>query len=74
VVVVDEVLAAKVAGEVGGRGSVEWCDDGSILVRLAVTHRPGFRSWVLGMLDHAEVVGPDELRDDLAGWLRTMAG
>lgn len=44
--------------------------DGGIVVELTVTNRDAFRSFVLGFLEHAEVLGPDELRDELVGWLR----
>ena len=37
-----------------------------------VTHRDGFRSFVLGFLEHAEVLEPSELRDDLRTWLETI--
>jgi predicted DNA-binding transcriptional regulator YafY len=29
---------------------------------------------VLGFLDHAEVVAPTDLRDDMVRWLRQLAG
>ena len=48
---------------------VEERADGSVVVALAVTNRDGFRSFVLTFLDHAEVLGPAELRADVVGWL-----
>lgn len=47
--------------------------DGSVVFTVAVTNRSGFRSFVLGFLDHAEILGPPELRDDLIDWLRAQA-
>jgi predicted DNA-binding transcriptional regulator YafY len=47
--------------------------DGSIDVRVEVRNRDAFRSWVLGFLEHAEVLEPDELRDDVLGWLQRVA-
>jgi predicted DNA-binding transcriptional regulator YafY len=38
-----------------------------------VTNRAALRSFVLGFLDHAEVVGPPEVRDEVVQWLRAMA-
>ncbi|HZQ27401.1 MAG TPA: WYL domain-containing protein [Acidimicrobiales bacterium] len=73
-VAVDAVLAAKVTAEVGEPAVREWRPDGSVVVRVGVTNRAGLRSWVLGMLDHAEVLGPPEVREDVAGWLRAVAG
>lgn len=74
VVRVDAVLAAKAAADAGASASVERHDDGSVTIRMPVVQPAPFRSWVLGLLDHAEVVGPPPLRDDVAGWLRRMAG
>lgn len=46
--------------------------DGSAVFEVAVTNRAAFRSFVLGYLDHAEILGPDELRADLVGWLESL--
>jgi proteasome accessory factor B len=43
--------------------------DGSVTVELPVTNRAAFRSFVLSFLEHAEVLEPAELRDDLIAWL-----
>jgi proteasome accessory factor B len=48
--------------------------DGSIVVRLRVTHRGGFRNWLMGLLDDAVVLEPPELRDDVRAWLTPTAG
>jgi len=47
--------------------------DGSVVLSLTVTNRDAFRSFVLGFLEHAEVLDPPELRDDMVAWLREMA-
>jgi len=47
--------------------------DGSVDFTVRVTNRAAFRSFVVGFLERAEVVAPPELRDDLVGWLRTIA-
>lgn len=74
VVRVDAVLAAKAMADAGPSATVERLDDGSVVLTLSVVHAGALRSWVLGMVDHAEILRPQELRDDLAGWLRAMAG
>ena len=74
VVRVDAVLAAKAVADAGASASVERHDDGSVTLTMPVVQRAPFRSWVLGLLDHAEVLGPPALRDDLVAWLRRMAG
>ena len=43
--------------------------DGSVVVELPVTNRAAFRSFVLSFLEHAEILEPPELRDDLVAWL-----
>jgi proteasome accessory factor B len=47
--------------------------DGSVELELTVTNEAAFRSFVCGFLDHAEVLGPPDLRDDLIDWLAAMA-
>jgi proteasome accessory factor B len=32
-------------------------------------NRPAFRSWVLGLLEHAVVLEPVEVRDEVVAWL-----
>jgi predicted DNA-binding transcriptional regulator YafY len=48
-------------------------DDGAVDLLLTVSNRDAFRSFVLDFLEHAEVLSPPELRDDIAGWLRELA-
>ena len=43
--------------------------DGGVVVELPVTNRAAFRSFVLSFLEHAEILEPAELRDDLVAWL-----
>jgi len=74
VVDVDPAMAAVAVGEVGEDAVVERFGNGSVRLRFAVTHRPAFRAWVLGLLDHAEVVGPPSLRAEIVEWLEAMAG
>jgi proteasome accessory factor B len=49
-------------------------DDGSVDLLLTVANRDAFRSFVLDFLDHAEVLSPPELRDDMVAWLTALAG
>jgi predicted DNA-binding transcriptional regulator YafY len=64
----DRVMALRHVDDVVSRG-----DDGSVVVRLRVSNGPGFRSWLFGMRDHARVVAPQSVVDDITSWLRTMA-
>jgi proteasome accessory factor B len=49
-------------------------DTDGLVVRLEVTNREGFRSWLVSFLDRAEVLGPAELRSEFVTWLRARAG
>ncbi|HVX18016.1 MAG TPA: WYL domain-containing protein [Acidimicrobiales bacterium] len=46
--------------------------DGSVVLRMEVRNPDGFRSFVLGFLEHAEVLSPPELRAAVADWLREI--
>jgi predicted DNA-binding transcriptional regulator YafY len=48
---------------------VEHRADGAVVVELEVVNRPAFRSFVVGLLDHAEILDPESLRSDLLSWL-----
>jgi proteasome accessory factor B len=56
-----------------GSDAVVGEDDEGVEVALRVTNRDAFRSFVLGFLDHAEVLGPPELRADMVAWLQDLA-
>jgi predicted DNA-binding transcriptional regulator YafY len=70
---VDAVQAEWAAATVGDASVVERRPDGSVVLRVAVTNRAAFRSFVLGFLDHAEVLGPPEIRQELIDWLERVA-
>jgi len=71
-VLVDAQQAAIAIGEAGRDAVVEERDDGSVVLQLSVTNLDGLRSFVLGFLEHAEVVGPAEVRDDIVRWLEQL--
>jgi predicted DNA-binding transcriptional regulator YafY len=73
-VLVDPSHAALVVDDLGEEAVVERRDDGSVIVALSVVNREAFRSWVLDLLEHAEVLEPSELRIELVDWLREQAG
>src|SRR5205085_11493795 len=73
-VLVAPTQAGWVEADLGGQAVVERREDGAVVVRMAVTNRDAFRSYVLGLLDHAEVLAPPELRTDMVGWLSALAG
>jgi proteasome accessory factor C len=70
---VDGVEAPRVVEEVGERAVVERRRDGSVVLTLGVSSSDAFRSWVLGLLDHAEVIGPPPRRSAVVDWLERTA-
>ena len=66
---VDADQAPLAVKAVGGRGSVEERPDGSVVISLAVRNGDGFRNFVLGFLEHAVILEPEELRSDMISWL-----
>jgi predicted DNA-binding transcriptional regulator YafY len=67
----EHVLRARTL--IGGDAVWTLEDDGSAVVEMSVSNADAFRSLVLDFLDHAEVLEPQELRDDLISWVRGMA-
>ena len=69
---VDAGQAGWAASHVGPDAVEAWRSDGSVVLAVRVTNREAFRSFVLGFLDHAEVLGPPELRADMVEWLEEL--
>ncbi len=61
-VAVDASEASRVVTELGPDAVVERTADGGVVVRLVVTDVEALISWALDLLDHAEVLSPDEVR------------
>jgi proteasome accessory factor B len=58
----------------GADSVVETRADGSVVLELVVRNRDAFRGFVLAFLEHAEVIEPAALRDDVITWLDAMVG
>jgi len=71
--VVDAPHVPWVLGHLGEAAIINHKEDGSIVVEEVVCNREAFRSFVLTFLEGAEILGPPELRDELIGWLESMA-
>jgi predicted DNA-binding transcriptional regulator YafY len=72
-VLVDAPRAGWVAEQLGDDAIVERRADGSVVVTLPVVNRAAFRSWMIDLLDHAEVLSPRELRTEMVAWLDALA-
>lgn len=46
--------------------------DGSAIFTIPVTNRAAFISFVLGFLDHAEILDPEDLRSEMVTWLAAV--
>jgi hypothetical protein len=44
------------------------------VVEVDVRSPGAFRSWLFGMRDHAVVLSPPEVVEDVISWLRALAG
>jgi proteasome accessory factor B len=72
-VLIDAVRAEAVERELGsGRVRVRR-PDGSIEVLVPAGNVGAFRSWILGLLEHAVVLGPPDARAAVVGWLTAVA-
>jgi proteasome accessory factor B len=47
-------------------------DDRGTTVELVITNRAAFRTFVLGFLEHAEVMEPPDVRADVIAWLERI--
>lgn len=69
----DADQAALAIHEVGADAVVETYPDGAVDLDVRVSNFGAFRSFILGFLDHAEVLSPPEVREDIVGWLTAIA-
>ncbi len=74
IVLVDADRARAVVLELGVASVVERRTDGSVVVRVPCVNHLVFRSWVLGFVEHAEVLGPPEVREEIMEWLVGVVG
>ncbi|MCU1365622.1 MAG: pafB [Ilumatobacteraceae bacterium] len=72
IVRIDALRAALVASEVGDAAVMCRLPDGSIDVEVPCVNRDAFRSWLLGLTDHAVVVSPSDVRDEIVSWLTAL--
>lgn len=71
---VDADQAGWAAHYLGPEAVAATREDGSVELHVPVTNLGAFRSFVLTFLDHAEVLGPPELRRAVTSWLEELAG
>ncbi len=71
---VDAHQADWAVAQVGEASVRESRPDGAVVLALPVSNREAFRSFALGFLDHAEILGPPALRRDVLDWLEAVPG
>jgi proteasome accessory factor B len=71
-IAVDADQAAVAVAEAGEDAVAERRDDGSLVLRLDVTNPAGLRTFVVGFLEHAEILEPADLRDSMVEWLEAI--
>jgi predicted DNA-binding transcriptional regulator YafY len=72
VVLVEGPPARAVERELGGEAVVERRRAG-VVVRVPCANHEAFRWWVLGLGEHAEVLEPAAVRDEVVAWLEATA-
>lgn len=70
---IDAGPAAAVVAELGDDRVLTRHADGAVEVSVPFVNADAFRTWLLGLLEHAEVIEPAELRADVVAWLRGVA-
>ena len=69
---VDADHAGWAVNHLGAEAVEEERPDGGVVLSVPVTNRAAFRSFVLGFLEHAEVLAPAELRSEMIEWLEQL--
>ncbi|MFP5486847.1 MAG: helix-turn-helix transcriptional regulator, partial [Acidimicrobiia bacterium] len=72
IVLVDARRAGRAERELGADRVRRRHDDGSVEVAVPCGNEPAFRSWLLGYLDAAEVLAPDDVRAGVIAWLEAV--
>jgi proteasome accessory factor B len=72
-VLVDAVRAPAAVRELGEDRVVATRSDGAVELLVPAANLDAFRSWVLGLLQHAVVLGPPDVRRHVVDWLTGVA-
>jgi proteasome accessory factor B len=71
-VLIDPPFARRVERDRGG--VLRRNEDGSVVIAIEVRSLGAFRSWLFGMGDHAVVLDPPALVDEITSWLSAILG
>jgi predicted DNA-binding transcriptional regulator YafY len=70
----DSRIAPGVVRELGDGAVVARRTDGSVDVEVSCGNRMAFRSWLYAMVDRAEVISPESVRNEIIADLVRLAG
>jgi proteasome accessory factor B len=70
---IDAPRAAAAIADLGHDRVAAHHADGSVEVDVPCANLPAFRSWLLGFLEHAEVLAPHDVRAHVVEWLEAVA-
>lgn len=70
---VDQSRVETASRQLGSAVASEVQSDGSVIYTVPVVKYDAFRSFVLGFLDHAELLEPPEWRTDIINWLSSLS-
>ncbi len=73
-VLVDATLARGVRAQFGKEAIVKEHADGGIEFAIPCSNMTAFRVWLFAMVDHAVVLGPPRVRQQVVTWLHQLAG
>jgi proteasome accessory factor B len=71
---VDKSRVETASRQLGSAVAAEAQPDGSVIYTVPVVKYDAFRSFVLGFLDHAELLEPPQWRADIISWLSALSG
>jgi len=74
VVRIDAGVAPTVLRDLGDEAIIATHEDGSVDVSVPCGNTVAFRTWLFAMVDRAEVISPDSIRNEVMSWLREMSG
>lgn len=72
-ILLDPLATARSLYEIGEENIVEKRSDGWNVAKMQVSNQELFKFWLLGLMNHAFVVSPKELRQEIIDWLEQMA-
>jgi predicted DNA-binding transcriptional regulator YafY len=70
---VDAAQRDAMLAQLGADATIVDDDHDETLIELTVTNRSAFRAFLLGFLEHARVVEPPDVRDEMVVWLSRIA-